>query len=36
MEEYCREALEIGKRPLPVGKKPRSITVILNPAANKK
>ncbi|PSN42053.1 Acylglycerol kinase [Blattella germanica] len=36
MREYCEEALQYGDVPVPQGSRPRHITVILNPAANKR
>ncbi|XP_046387608.1 acylglycerol kinase, mitochondrial [Ischnura elegans] len=36
MRAYCEEAAKFGEVPLPVGVKPRHITVILNPAANRR
>nr|CAD7197126.1 unnamed protein product [Timema douglasi] len=36
MRDYCEEAVKYGEQPLPLGSKPRQITVVLNPAANKR
>lgn len=36
MRAYCEAAREIGEAPLPVDTRPRQVTVILNPAANKR
>lgn len=36
MRAYCEAAKEIGEAPMPVDFRPRHITVILNPAANKR
>lgn len=36
MRAYCEAAREIGEAPMPVDCRPRHITVILNPAANKR
>ncbi|XP_071445347.1 acylglycerol kinase, mitochondrial [Hetaerina americana] len=36
MRSYCEEAAKYGELPLPIGAKPRHITVILNPAANRR
>lgn len=36
MRDYCLKAAEYGKETIPVHSNPRSITVILNPNANKR
>ncbi|XP_046610154.1 acylglycerol kinase, mitochondrial [Neodiprion virginianus] len=36
MRRYCEDAVRYGDMPLPVNLKPRHVTVILNPAANKR
>ncbi|XP_018331823.1 acylglycerol kinase, mitochondrial isoform X1 [Agrilus planipennis] len=36
MREYCMKALEYGKEPISKDSKPRNITIILNPNANKR
>lgn len=36
MRAYCEEAIKYGEVPVPSTLKPRNITVILNPAANKR
>ncbi|KAG8230401.1 hypothetical protein J437_LFUL010202 [Ladona fulva] len=36
MRAYCEEAAKFGDLPLPIGVKPRHITIILNPAANRR
>lgn len=36
MREYCKRAAEYGKQPLPVDQSPQTVTVILNPNANKR
>ncbi|CAG9858565.1 unnamed protein product [Phyllotreta striolata] len=36
MRSYCEKAAKYGKKPLPIHLKPRHVTVILNPNANKR
>lgn len=36
MRAYCEDALQYGEMPVPAGSRPRQITVILNPAANRR
>jgi hypothetical protein len=36
MRQYCDEALQYGEMPVMNGSRPRQITVILNPVANKR
>ena len=36
MRTYCEDALHNGEMPIPRGMRPRQITVILNPAANRR
>lgn len=36
MRVYCEKAAEYGKRPIPVNEVPKTITIILNPNANKR
>ncbi|KAJ9596124.1 hypothetical protein L9F63_012708, partial [Diploptera punctata] len=36
MRAYCKDALQYGEMSIPAGSRPRQITVILNPAANRR
>lgn len=36
MSKCCKTAMAYGDMPLPIDKKPKKVTVILNPAANKR
>lgn len=36
MREYCKRAAEYGKQPIDFGESPQTVTVILNPNANKR
>lgn len=36
MSDCCRTVATFGDQPLSIDKKPKKVTVILNPAANKK
>lgn len=36
MRVYCEKAAEYGRQPLPVGSEPKTVTVILNPNANRR
>lgn len=36
MRVYCEKAAKFGAQPIPIDAEPRNITIILNPAANKR